>query len=88
MNHRLAGPHAITVDADFLDIVTDYFAYVALISVAAGVVVVSLGFSANVAVSFLDRIVKPAFFATETFAVPPLTNKPAGGWRATAHKAD
>ncbi len=84
-SHRLAGARSISVDADFLDVVTDYFGYVALVSVAAAAVVVSLGFSANVAVGFLDRVVKPAFFANEELTVPVLAaNKPTGAWRTSA----
>ncbi len=87
-NHPLAGPLAISADVDFLDVVTDYFGYVALVSVAVAVVILSLGFSANVAVGFLDRLVKPAFFATETLAVPALAKKPAGAWHTTTRAAD
>ncbi len=86
-NHRLAGQGAIAAEADFLDVVTDYFAYVAVVSLAAAIVIVSLGISANVAVGFLDRIGKPAFFAAETLGVPTLPNKPAGIWHTSTRVA-
>ncbi len=85
-NHRLAGPIPILVHADFLDVVTDYFAYIAFVSVAALIAIVSLGLSANVAVGFLDRLVKPAFFTAERLAIPA-PSKPAGIWRTTSRLA-
>ncbi len=88
-NHRLAAAHSISIHVDFLDVVTDYFGYVALVSAAVAAVVVSLGFSANVAVGFLDRVVKPAFLSEEKLTVPALAaKKPTGGWRTTTHLAD
>ena len=65
----------ISIDAGLFNVVTGYFAYVALVSVAAVMAIVSLGFSANVAVGLLDRIVKPAFLTADTLAVP-MPSKP------------
>ena len=83
-NHRLAGlmPHS---GASGLDAITDYFAYIALVSVAAGVAIVSLGFSANVAVGLLGTIIRPALL-TESIALPALS-KPSGVWNTTTRLA-
>ncbi len=60
------------------DIVTEYLSYVALVSVAAAVVIISLRFSANVAVGFLDRIVKPTFLVGKTLTAPTPSNASTG----------
>jgi hypothetical protein len=70
-----------------LDIATDYLGYVALVSTATVFVILSLGFSANVSVVFLDRILRPAFFTTVTVVAPVVANKPNGAWR-TSIRAD
>jgi hypothetical protein len=64
--HALAGSESSLIAPGFADVVNVYFVYTASVTIAAAVVIVSLGFAANVAVEFLDRIVKPAFFAAET----------------------
>ena len=85
--HALAGSESSLIAPGFADVVTVYFVYTASVTIAAAVVIVSLGFAANVAVGFLDRIVKPAFFAAETQAVPPISNKSAGVWRTSTRVA-
>ena len=85
--HALAGSDSSLIAPGFADVVTVYFVYTASVTIAAAVVIVSLGFAANVAVGFLDRIVKPAFFAAETQAVPPPSNKSAGVWRTSTRVA-
>ncbi len=84
---RSRAPSSSLIAPGFADVVTVYFVYTASVTIAAAVVIVSLGFAANVAVGFLDRIVKPAFFAAETQAVPPPSNKSAGVWRTSTRVA-
>ncbi len=86
-SHPLMGVEPGTIDTPFVDAVVEYLAYVAFVSLAAAIAIASLGFSANVAVGFLDRIVKPSFLAAESLAVPALSKKPASGWRTTTHAA-
>lgn len=87
--HMLAGAGADLglIDAHSGDIVTEYLTYLALVSFAAAVVIVSLGFSANVAVGFLDRIVKPTFVAHEATVVPTPSNISAGAWHTSTYVA-
>jgi len=87
IHHALGDSESNLVDPGIEDVVTEYFIYTALVSIAAVVVIVSLGFSANIAVGFLDRVVKPAFLAAGTQVVPALSNKPAGVWRTSTRVA-
>lgn len=88
IHHALGGSDSNLIDPRTEEVVTEYFAYTALVSIAAIVVIVSLGFSANVAVGFPDRIVKPAFLSAETQAVPALSIRPAGVWRTSTRVSD
>ncbi len=83
--HALAGTgtEPMSIDLRSGDIVTEYLSYVALVSIAAAVVIVSLGFSANVAVGFLNRIVKPTFTASEALVAPAVSTTPNGVWRTS-----
>ncbi len=61
----------------------EYFAYVGLIGLASAGALLSLVFAANVAVGWLDAMVKPEFLKTPTPVVAPQAT-PVNQTRGTA----
>jgi hypothetical protein len=57
--------------ARFMQIATDYFAYVGLLSVAVCVAVMTLAFSASIGIQVLDTVAKPGFLDGEIEAATP-----------------
>lgn len=84
-NHRIVRAGSASIDA-CLDVMSDYFAYMAVVSVAAAAIAVSPGFLDNATVGFPDHIVKPAV-ETQSLAEPIPANKPAGAWRTSTKVA-
>lgn len=70
--HELARHESPARTSRLADAVTEYFAYVALVCVAVAVAVVTMAFSANVAVRVLDQVTKPGYFDAQSE-----TNSPA-----------
>ncbi len=86
-NRRVAGGGSVSVDAGFLDVMSDYFAYIAVVSVAAVTIAVSPGFLENTSVGFPETMAKPALFVTPTLADPELVHKLASAWRTSTQDA-
>ncbi len=86
-NQRVAEAGSTSVDAGFLDVMSDYFVYMAVVLVAAAAVAVSPGLLENASVGFPNQIVKPALFATQTLADPVGANELTSAWRTSTQEA-
>jgi hypothetical protein len=74
--HKLAPRHALArparvQTADATVAVKEYLAYVAMLSIAVVIAIITFTYAANITVKWLDAAVKPSFLAeTRTVSAP------------------
>ncbi|MFN0220065.1 MAG: hypothetical protein ACKVP4_14780 [Hyphomicrobium sp.] len=81
MAHALASTDLTRRTERFVDLATQYFAYMAGVSIAVGVAAVTIVYSAQTALTYVDDVAFPARHATESR--PASTRLPAQPDRPT-----
>jgi hypothetical protein len=61
--------------------VTEYVTYIATLSIAVVIAIITFAYAANITVRWLDAVSKPGFF--DTALVQKSAPKSSGGWEAS-----
>jgi hypothetical protein len=80
--HVIARVYTPSKEERLLETLTEYLAYVAFITIAVGIAILTMAFAANITVRWLDQVVKPRYIATETQPAEP-TSALKPQWRTS-----
>ena len=80
--HAMAKAYAPSKEERLLETLTEYLAYIAFITIAVGIAILTMAFAANITVRWLDQVVKPAYIASQPLPEAPVLN-PAPQWKTS-----